>query len=160
MPSSVIKAYLRWAKIYHIALRLFGWIGWINIKIAAIKRGFTPYCQLIIAKKPKPISTYQKALKSAARVGDPVAHTSPPILTGSAGSPDVWIGGKPAWRGLIDKHICTTPQPPHGVGIVIDGSSTVEINGLPACRMGDTIQEVNSPPNKIIEGCSSVEIGD
>ena len=36
----------------------------------------------------------------AARVGDPVAHPLPPLLTGGTGSPNVIIGGKPAWRGL------------------------------------------------------------
>src|SRR6266567_7983864 len=43
--------------------------------------------------------------------------------------------------GGADIHVCTTPLPvpPHGPGVVIDGSTTVLINNLPACRMGDTI---------------------
>ena len=63
--------------------------------------------------------------------------------------------------GGADIHNCATPLPipPHGPGVVIDGSSTVLINGLPACRMGDTIVEALGPPNKIINGCSSVLIG-
>lgn len=60
-----------------------------------------------------------------------------------------------------DIHACTTPLPipPHGPGVVIDGSKTVLINGLPACRMGDTILEALGPTNKITRGCNSVLIG-
>lgn len=36
----------------------------------------------------------------AARVGDPVAHPAPPLLTGGMGSTNVIIGFMPAWRGL------------------------------------------------------------
>ncbi|NER84623.1 MAG: hypothetical protein F6K42_34900 [Leptolyngbya sp. SIO1D8] len=38
--------------------------------------------------------------KPAARVADEVAHILPPVLTGTFGSPDVLIGGRPAWRGI------------------------------------------------------------
>ncbi len=60
-----------------------------------------------------------------------------------------------------DIHVCTTPLPvpPHGPGVVINGSKTVLINGLPACRMGDTILEAIGPTNKITRGCNSVLIG-
>ncbi len=160
----------------------------------------------------------------AARLTDPVAHPLPPILTGGPGSPNVFIGNRPAWRGvpsavaialqsakqasdaaihaaeaatlaaagtpglpaakaaeettkataaatmgsmissaaaMTDIHGCTTPLPlpPHGPGVVIDGSTTVLINGLPACRMGDTIIEAVGPPNKITGGHGSVLIG-
>ena len=170
----------------------------------------------------------------AARLGDPVAHPLPGVLTGSPGSVNVLIGGKPAWRGLPgpaalplqgpkaafdaavqtaeaaaaasagtpafpaakaaldtakatalatmtsmiqsaaaaaaaaalggtpDIHICTTPPippPPHGPGIVIDGSATVLINGLPAVRMGDTLLEALGPPDKIVMGAPNVIIG-
>lgn len=63
--------------------------------------------------------------------------------------------------GGADIHNCATPLPlpPHGPGVVIDGSSTVLINGLPACRMGDTIVEALGPPNKITMGCPTVLIG-
>jgi uncharacterized Zn-binding protein involved in type VI secretion len=60
-----------------------------------------------------------------------------------------------------DIHMCSTPLPipPHGPGVVIDGSKTVLINNLPACRMGDTILEALGPANKITKGCNSVIIG-
>ena len=60
-----------------------------------------------------------------------------------------------------DIHLCTTPLPipPHGPGVVIDGSQTVLINFLAACRMGDTILEAVGPPNKIAKGEMTVIIG-
>jgi uncharacterized Zn-binding protein involved in type VI secretion len=63
--------------------------------------------------------------------------------------------------GMADIHTCATPLPipPHGPGVVINGSTTVLINGLPACRMGDTILEAVGPPNKIAMGCPTVIIG-
>lgn len=169
----------------------------------------------------------------AARLGDPVAHPLPPVLSPpGTGSPNVMIGFKPAWRGIPagavgglqaartasdavlqaaeaakiaaagtpgapaavtaeetakttavstmsatissaaagaatpsggvpDLHGCVTPLPvpPHGPGVVIDGSATVLINGLPACRVGDTILEPVGPPNKITMGETTVIIG-
>ncbi|HMF54944.1 MAG TPA: hypothetical protein VK619_01175 [Pyrinomonadaceae bacterium] len=61
-----------------------------------------------------------------------------------------------------DKHVCSTPLPipPHGPGVVVDGSSTVIINNLMACRVGDTIIEAVGPPNKITLGCPTVMIGE
>jgi uncharacterized Zn-binding protein involved in type VI secretion len=66
-----------------------------------------------------------------------------------------------AAAGAADIHACVTPLPipPHGPGVVIDGSKTVVINNLPACRMGDTILEPVGPPNKIAMGCPTVIIG-
>jgi hypothetical protein len=160
----------------------------------------------------------------AARVTDQVAHPIPPVLTPGPGSTNVFIGQKPAWRGIgigaaagiqqakaasdatiqaaevatlaaagtpgapaakaaeeatkvsaaasmgsiisataggADIHICQTPlpAPPHGPGVVVDGSTSVFINNLPACRMGDTIVEAVGPPNKIVMGCPTVIIG-
>lgn len=66
-----------------------------------------------------------------------------------------------AAAGGADIHTCATPLPipPHGPGVVIDGSKTVLINNLPACRQGDTILEALGPPNKIAMGCPTVIIG-
>lgn len=149
-------------------------------------------------RKPKGKSKGERA----ARVTDPVLHTTPPKPTGNLtgiGSPNVFIGKLKAWRGVptavvpqlmltkqttlaaesnpatiaaakttmlnsinllsgsADKHACVL----HGLGVVIDGSKTVLINGLPACRQGDKLLEISGPPtNKILKGCSSVFIGD
>lgn len=66
-----------------------------------------------------------------------------------------------ASAGAADIHNCTTllPQPPHGPGVVINGSTTVMINNLPACRQDDTILEAVGPPNKITAGDATVLIG-
>ena len=63
--------------------------------------------------------------------------------------------------GMADIHLCTTllPVPPHGPGVVVDGSQTVMINMLPACRLGDTVVEAIGPPNKIVKGELTVIIG-
>lgn len=60
-----------------------------------------------------------------------------------------------------DIHACVTPSPvpPHGPGVVIDGSATVQVNFLPQCRMGDTIMEAIGPPNKIAKGEPTVIVG-
>ena len=63
-----------------------------------------------------------------------------------------------------DIHVCVTHvpipvPPPHGPGVVIDGSPTVFINNLHACRVGDTVLEAFGPPDKIITGCPTVIIG-
>ena len=75
-------------------------------------------------------------------------------LLPAGGSPDVIIQGLPAWRALIDIHLC----PWHGPGIVIKGSSSVFINGFPATRILDEVVEV--VPNIIIQGSPTVLIGD
>lgn len=160
----------------------------------------------------------------AARLGDPVSHPLPPLLSPGPGSPNVFIGFQPAWRGVpaaiagvlqaakqvsdaaiqtaeaataaaagtpglpaaktaeettklaaasamgsaitsaaagADIHTCATPLPvpPHGAGVVINGSTTVRINSLPACRQGDTILEAVGPPNDIAMGFPTVLIG-
>jgi uncharacterized Zn-binding protein involved in type VI secretion len=160
----------------------------------------------------------------AARVTDKVIHPLPGLLQPGPGSPNVFIGKLPAWRGVgaaaaaavqsakqasdaviktaeaatldaagtpgapaakaaeeaakasaaasmgsmisgaaggADIHVCATPLPipPHGPGVVVDGSTTVFINKLPACRVGDTIVEAVGPPNKIAMGCTTVIIG-
>ncbi len=63
--------------------------------------------------------------------------------------------------GGADIHACATPLPvpPHGPGVVIDGSPTVLINNLQACRLGDTVLEALGPPNKIVKGQMNVIIG-
>ena len=60
-----------------------------------------------------------------------------------------------------DIHMCAVPSPvpPHGPGVVIDGSQTVLTNNLPQCRMGDTILEPLGPPDKIVMGQPNVLVG-
>ena len=60
-----------------------------------------------------------------------------------------------------DIHMCATPVPvpPHGPGVVIDGSATVLIDNLPAARLGNTVLEALGGPNKIAKGEMTVIIG-
>jgi uncharacterized Zn-binding protein involved in type VI secretion len=94
----------------------------------------------------------------AARVGDLTSHGTP--LSPGPGSPNVLIGGMPAWLACKDLHTCplVTATVPHVGGMVQTGSTTVFINGLPAARQGDTIIE-NGPPNTIAAGAPTVQIG-
>jgi uncharacterized Zn-binding protein involved in type VI secretion len=94
----------------------------------------------------------------AARVGDLTSHGTP--LSPGPGSPDVLIGGQPAWRSSSDFHSCPLASGvvPHIGGIVQIGSTTVFINGLPASRQGDIVME-SGPPNTIAAGSPNVLIG-
>jgi uncharacterized Zn-binding protein involved in type VI secretion len=94
----------------------------------------------------------------AARVTDQTSHGTP--LFPGPGSPTVLIGGRPAWRAGSDVHTCPLSDgpKPHGGGIVVVGSTTVFINGLPAVRQGDQILEAG-PPNVIAIGAPTVLIG-
>lgn len=86
-----------------------------------------------------------KAAEEAAKTAALAAMSS--MITGASGGADI--------------HNCLTlmPPQPHGPGVVIDGSQTVLINNLPACRLGDTIIEALGPPNKIMMGLPTVIIG-
>lgn len=94
----------------------------------------------------------------AARLSDQTAHGTP--LAPGPGSPNVLIGGMPAWRALSDFHACPllTVLVPHVGGVVSMGSTTVLINNLPAARAGDIIAE-GGPPNSIVMGAPTVQIG-
>ena len=118
------------------------------------------------------------ALQAAKQVSDVAIQTAEAATVAAAGTP-----GAPAayaaeqaakaaalaalssmvtsMAGMSDIHTCTTPSPvpPHGPGVVIDGSQTVLINNMPACRLGDTIIEPLGPPNKIVKGEMTVIIG-
>jgi uncharacterized Zn-binding protein involved in type VI secretion len=93
----------------------------------------------------------------AARVGDLTVHGSP--LVPGPGSPDVLIGGMPAWRIGIDLHLCPFPGPPHGAGPTTLGATTVLINGFAAARAGDFVVEPTGGPDVILLGCPTVLIG-
>ena len=100
-------------------------------------------------------------MPAAARIGDLTSHGTPLTpATPASGSPNVLIGGAPAWRATADVHTCplVSGTVPHVGGVVLKGSATVYINNLPAVRQGDTIVE-SGPSNSITAGCITVEIG-
>ena len=99
----------------------------------------------------------------ASRVTDATTHGNP--LSPGPGSPNVMIGGLPAWRAVMDQHACpaTSVSGADGVGSVIMGSATVRINNMMASRMGDIVVEkpglALGPSNPIITGEMTVIIG-
>jgi|KBSSwiStaDraftv2_1062776.scaffolds.fasta_scaffold169037_2 uncharacterized Zn-binding protein involved in type VI secretion len=97
-------------------------------------------------------------MPAAARAGDRTSHGTP--LSPGLGSPNVWIGGRAAWRATVDAHACPLAEglKPHVGGVVANGSAKVFINGLPAARVGDVIPEVG-PSNSISDGFMNVQIG-
>jgi uncharacterized Zn-binding protein involved in type VI secretion len=97
-------------------------------------------------------------MPAAARAGDNTSHGTP--LPPTSGSSNVWIEGQPAWRALVDTHVCPLFDGPkaHVGGVVSKGSSKVFINGLPAARQGDQIIE-SGPANSISGGSLKVDIG-
>ena len=97
------------------------------------------------AAQGTPAAPAAKAAEEAAKAGAAAAMGS--MIAGAAGGADM--------------HACAVPLPvpPHGSGVVVDGSQTVLINNMPACRQGDTIVEPVGPPNKITMGETTVIIG-
>jgi len=95
----------------------------------------------------------------AARILDPTAHGAP--LTPGPGSPNVLIGGLPAWRASVDFSMCPIVKGtvPDVGGTVVAGTPTVLINSMQACRAGDQVLEVPGGSNPILMGCSTVLVG-
>lgn len=127
-----------------------------------------------------------RGMPTAAAAGLQVAKNTANIALQTAKAATLAASGTPAYPGVkateealkistsvsmssmissvsmgADIHMCGTPLPipPHGPGVVIDGSMSVMINGLPAAKMGCTILEALGPPNKIVSGCFSVLVG-
>lgn len=97
-------------------------------------------------------------MPAAARVGDLTSHGTP--LGPGPGSPNVLIGGMPAWRATSDTHTCPLSDgpKPHVGGVVAKGTMIVLINNMPAARQGDTVTEAG-PPNSIAVGLPTVQLG-
>jgi len=116
-----------------------------------------------------------QAAKQASDIAIQAAESATLAAAGTPGAPAAYAAEQAAktaalsalssmisgMAGMSDIHACTTPSPvpPHGPGVVIDGSATVLINNMPACRLGDTIIEPLGPPNKIVKGETTVIIG-
>ncbi len=118
--------------------------------------GIIQGAQAATAAAVGPAIPVAKAAEEATKLS--VAASMAGLIGGlvGAGSATAALSG-----GMVDVHTCTTPLPipPHGPGVVVDGSTSVMINGLPACFMGATIVEALGPPNKIAKGCPTVMIG-
>jgi hypothetical protein len=130
--------------------------AWRGIPLAAVGA-------LQAAKTASDATVKAAEVASAAAMGTPGApaakaaeETAKAAAAAAMGSMISGLAG-----GMSDIHVCTTPLPvpPHGPGVVIDGSATVLINNMPACRLGDTVLEALGPPNKIMKGEMTVIIG-
>jgi hypothetical protein len=118
------------------------------------------------------------ALQAAKQAADAAIQTAEAATAAAAGTPGApaakaaeeaaKAAALSAMSGAItsaaagaDIHTCTTPLPipPHGPGVDISGSATVQINMLPAGRQTDEILEAIGPPNRISMGCLTVLIG-
>lgn len=117
-----------------------------------------------------------QAAKTVADTAIQVAVAATAAAAGTPGAPAAYAAEQAAKTAALtamssaingaaaagaDIHVCAVPSPvpPHGPGVVIDGSATVMINNLPACRLGDTLLEAIGPPNKITKGEVTVIIG-
>lgn len=85
-------------------------------------------------------------MPSAARVADPVSHALPPVLTGGPGSPNVSIGGMPAWRAL-----------PSALGAAIEAASQAMDTLMGATLLTPMPYRASSalPPRRIRAGTFS-----
>ena len=136
---------------------LIGYLpAWRGIPLAAV-------AAIQAAKTSADIAVNTAVAATAAAAGTPGAPAAyaaeQAAKTAALASMSSAITGAAA--GGSDIHMCATPSPvpPHGPGVVINGSATVMINNLPACRMGDTILEALGPPNTIAKGETTVIIG-
>jgi len=103
------------------------------------------------------------ATAAAAGPAEPIAYAAQQAVEASMlASMTPLIQAAAAAAPAADIHLCMTPSTPlvpDGPGVVITGSATVQIDFLPACRMGDTILEAIGPANQISMGCPTVTIG-
>ena len=117
-----------------------------------------------------------QAAKTAADIAVQTAVAATAAAAGTPGAPAAYAAEQ-ATKGAVlasmssaitgaaaagaDIHMCATPSPvpPHGPGVVINGSATVQVNFLPQCRLGDTILEALGPPNTIAKGETTVIVG-
>ena len=113
--------------------------------------------------------------QSAADATVKAAETATKAAAGTPGAPAAFAAEQAAKAAALasvgsmmsgfapgsDIHICPlpTPVPPHGPGVVIDGSATVLINNMPACTVGCTVLEALGGPDKIVKGEMTVLIG-
>jgi hypothetical protein len=133
--------------------------------------GFLPAWRAI----PAAAAAGLQAAKQAADITIQAAEAATKAAAGTPGAPAAYAAEQATKAAVLasmssaitgascgaDIHACVTPLPvpPHGPGVVINGSPTVLIDNLPAARQGDTILEAAGPSNSITMGCTTVIIG-
>lgn len=117
-----------------------------------------------------------QAAQSAAATAVKAAESATKAAAGTPGAPAAYAAEQAtkaamlasmssmmaSFGGSSDIHVCPipTPVPPHGPGVVIDGSASVLINYMPSCTMGCTVLEALGGADKIAKGEPTVLIGD
>ncbi|GIU82512.1 MAG: hypothetical protein D6687_12375 [Acidobacteria bacterium] len=129
--------------------------AWRGIPLAAVAA-----LQAAKAAADAAIRAAEAATAAAGTPGAPAAYAAEQA-TKSAALASMSNAIMSAAASGADIHSCSTPTPvpPHGPGVVINGSATVMINFLPAARQGDTILEAIGPANTITKGEPTVIIG-
>lgn len=107
--------------------------------------------------EPRSCTVLRPSAGYAARHGDAMHHGG--TVSPGLGSRDVHIGGRPALRSC-DTHVCTSTTPtPHATAGFAATYPAVRINGFPALRVGDHVDEGTHGLNPITSGCPTVTIG-
>ena len=131
--------------------------------------GFLPAWRAVPAAAAAAI----QAAKQAADIAVQAAETATKAAAGTPGAPAAYAAEQATKASILasmssmmtgsgaDIHACVTPSPvpPHGPGVVLQASTTVMIDNLPAARQGDQVIEPLGPPNAISMGCTTVIIG-
>lgn len=110
-----------------------------------------------VAKAAKDLAKAQAA--DVAATGTPAGPAAKANVAKTAVKGVAGIASMMAGSGA-DNYACPIVKVviPDGPGVVINGSQTVMINSMSACRVGDTIQEA-SAVNSIASGLPTVLIG-
>ncbi len=102
---------------------------------------------------------------ATAAMGTPGAPAAIAALAAAGNAQIGAMQGMMSGSGASMMVMCQIPIPPpvagvfHGPGVVVTGSATVLINGKPACRLGDTVQEAVGGTSSVVTGCTTVIIG-
>lgn len=127
-------------------------------------RAVSPAAVPALQVAQKTSDTAIQIAESAAKVGAPTLAGPGLRLTAEAlkASMAAAMGSAiTAAAAGADIHACVTlwPLPPHGPGVVIQGSPTVLVNHFRFARQGDQILEAIGGTNSITGGCLNVLVG-
>ncbi|NNF00933.1 MAG: hypothetical protein HKN25_18095 [Pyrinomonadaceae bacterium] len=109
------------------------------------------------------VQTSIKVLEEASKAApDPVSKTA--AIAAETAAKAAATAAMTSLLGAFDMHNCLIPcaapvPAPHGPGVVLQGSSSVLINHMPAARQGDKVVEALGGEDPIVMGCPTVIIG-
>ncbi len=108
------------------------------------------------------LQTSIKALEETTKAApDPTSKAA--AVTAETTAKTAAVASMSSAMAAFDTHICPVPSgpvpAPHGPGVVLQASTTVVINNMPAARQGDKVVETLGGPDAIAKGCTTVLIG-